>query len=121
MSDWQQSQTLPEIVNEQRDGNKLALELYVPAILFQFRGHFDEFPVLPGVAQLDWAALFSREKLGIDRDIAEVAQLKFRALIQPETRLTLTLVYQLEKNRVSFEYRHQQTVFSSGLLKLAQP
>ena len=121
MSGWQQSQTLPVVIGQKQDGNQLILELEIPATLFQFRGHFDSFPVLPGVAQLDWVALYIREKLGIDLTISEVTQLKFRALIQPDTRLTLTLIDQPEKNRVSFEYRHQQVVFSSGFLKLTPP
>ena len=119
MSDWEQSQTLPAIINDKRDGNQLVLELEIPAELFQFRGHFDELPVLPGVAQLDWAVLFAGEKLAVDLAITEVTQLKFRALIKPNTRLTLNLVYQPERNRVSFEYRDQERVFSSGFLKLA--
>lgn len=117
-SGWHQSQTLPIIVGAERQNNRLILELQIPATLFQFRGHFAELPVLPGVAQLDWAARFAREKLGVDETISEVAQLKFRSLIRPRTVLTLTLDYQPEKRRVRFEYFHQQTVFSSGLLKL---
>ena len=119
MSSWQQSETLPLVISETLEGEQLLLELEISADLFQFRGHFDSMPVLPGVAQLDWAVLFTREKLGVKLDINEVAQLKFRSLIRPGMRLTLTLVHQSEKNRVSFEYRRDETIFSSGFLKLA--
>ena len=117
---WKDSPTQPNILGETRNGNLVVLRLQVPADLFQFQGHFPDMPVLPGVAQLDWAAQFASNRLGFDGDIVEVAQLKFRALIMPETELELRLENQPEKNRVLFEFKNHDTIYSSGFLKLEE-
>lgn len=117
---WNDGPAFPTIVTETKEGRSVVLGLKVPADLFQFRGHFPGMPVLPGVAQLDWAAQFSQSHLGVKNGIREVAQLKFRALITPENLLELRLEFQPQKNRVSFEYKDKNTVYSSGFLKLEE-
>ena len=46
---------LPVELNAQQQGATLTLRLHADAELFWFRGHFPTLPILPGVAQLDWA------------------------------------------------------------------
>ena len=115
---WSDSPTLPLIETEAKEGNSVVLSLQIPKDLFQFEGHFPDMPVLPGVAQLDWAAQFTESHLGVKEGIGEVTQLKFRALITPEIALELHLEHQPQKNRVRFEFKDQKAVYSSGFLKL---
>lgn len=85
--------------------------------LFQFQGHFPGQPVLPGVAQLDWAVLFAKERFSGLGQIHEVAQLKYKRLIRPGDRLSLKLDYQRKKGQVIFNYSIDGDVCSSGIIK----
>ena len=44
-----------EIERHQAQTNHLEIVLHLRADLFWFRGHFAVQPLLPGVAQIDWA------------------------------------------------------------------
>lgn len=90
-----------------REGGKVELALLVEASLPQFEGHFRDHPVLPGVAQLDWALLFGRELFDIDGEFTGVEALKFQRVVVPGTRLMLTLDWQAP-GRLSFRYQSAQ-------------
>jgi 3-hydroxymyristoyl/3-hydroxydecanoyl-(acyl carrier protein) dehydratase len=121
MLTWNEGHSLPIVLNEDTEGDGVVIRLRVPADLFQFHGHFPQMKVLPGVAQLDWAVLFARSHLGVTGAIVEVTQLKFRTLVTPETILDLHLKHWPEKNRVGFEFKDQNNVYSSGFLKMEVP
>jgi len=120
MKTWENAQTLPLIVSERRDGDTVELDFCPNPELFQFQGHFPEQPILPGVAQLDWAVHYAREKLGVTQDIIEVSQLKFRELLLPNEKVTLKLALQKDKGRVQFGFTGDNQTYSSGLLKLGE-
>jgi 3-hydroxymyristoyl/3-hydroxydecanoyl-(acyl carrier protein) dehydratase len=105
---------LPEILREQRDGDRLELELRVPGDLACFDGHFPGRPVLPGVAQVDWSARYARERLGLRGEFCAAENLKFFSMVAPGARLTLKL--RLEDSRLSFEFADEARKVSSGTL-----
>jgi 3-hydroxymyristoyl/3-hydroxydecanoyl-(acyl carrier protein) dehydratase len=67
------------------------LDLYLPASLRYFRGHFPGLPILPGVVQLHWAILYARERLGVRGEFKGLRALKFMKPIQPDRRIALRL------------------------------
>lgn len=119
MTEWQNGKTMPGVVSVQQGGDDVTLTLKVAEDLFQFRGHFPGTPVLPGVAQLDWAARFAEQQFGLTIEVTEVAQLKFRSVIMPPVDVALELKLDREKARVTFRFRRDDHIYSSGILKLA--
>lgn len=69
-----------------------------------FAGHFPDFPILPGVMQLDWAVHFAQEYLQLEGPVLRVERLKFTCPITPDTRLRLTLSYDAGRSSVDFRF-----------------
>lgn len=89
-------------------------DLFVDAKLFQFQGHFPNEPVLPGVAQIDWAARLGKEHFGLTGTILRLGQLKFSKLIVANIDILLRLEWSREKQRLLFSYREGEEICSSG-------
>ena len=119
---WAESRTDPEILSENRfegpDGPVVELMLNADDELFQFQGHFPNEPIMPGVAQVDWAARFSTQFFEIKGTIQKLGQLKFSRLIKPGGALSLRLMYDKGKHRVTFTFSEGDKVCSSGYLEL---
>jgi 3-hydroxymyristoyl/3-hydroxydecanoyl-(acyl carrier protein) dehydratase len=108
--------TEPVIVAQLQDESTARLELRVPRDLVYFRGHFPNYPVLPGIVQTHWAVACARRCFGLgDADVIGV-QVKFKRVIMPETQLTLALDFDADRRRLSFEYADAQSPFSSGII-----
>jgi 4-coumarate--CoA ligase (photoactive yellow protein activation family) len=102
-----------------RDGARVRVELRVPAGLVYFRGHFDDWPVLPGVTQLGLLAV--REALANWPDLRalrRVRQLKFKRPIEPDEALALELVRH-DDARIDFRIERAGELCSSGSLIFA--
>lgn len=69
-----------------------------------FAGHFPDFPILPGVVQLDWAVHYAQEFLLLDEPVIRVDRLKFTCPISPNTPLQLSLIYDASKASVDFRF-----------------
>jgi 3-hydroxymyristoyl/3-hydroxydecanoyl-(acyl carrier protein) dehydratase len=99
---------LPVELHAEQQGDTLTLRLHVVADLFWFRGHFPTLPILPGVAQLDWALHYGLTRLAIGKSFA--------------AELALQLQWQAEKSLLSFSYSlingDVATVASSGKIRL---
>jgi acyl-coenzyme A synthetase/AMP-(fatty) acid ligase len=88
--------------------------LTVPADWQFFRGHFDHFPILAGVVQLN--EIVMREVRACwpeHRHLRRVTALKFRKPIGPGDALELELV-RTPPGKVAFELRRDGAVASSG-------
>lgn len=118
MADWDEGRTEPEVLDEEISAQRAVLRLHVPADLMQFQGHFPGHPVLPGVTQLDWAVCQARRCFALAAPVRQIQQLKFKALVRPETEVFLTL----DKNAdsVSFLYQDGDTIYSSGKIRLGE-
>jgi acyl-coenzyme A synthetase/AMP-(fatty) acid ligase len=103
-----------------RNGNRVELTLLVEATLPQFDGHFPAHPVLPGVAQVDWALTFGHELFGIAGEFVGMDALKFQQVIVPGTRLSLVLESQAP-GRLAFRYHSAGGPHASGRLLFGEP
>jgi len=110
----------PAVREVSREGGQVALTLLVDAALPQFDGHFPGHPVLPGVAQLDWALLFGHECFDIAGEFAGMEALKFQRVVLPGTRLTLTLDWQAT-GRLGFRYQSALGQHASGRVLFETP
>lgn len=112
---------LPDIVDLQHDDRHAVARLALPRNAAVFQGHFPTMPVLPGVVQIDWVMRLACRCFGLVRPVAGDFQVKFTRVIEPDMALVLSLVLDPNQHRLSFEYRVEDQVMSSGRIKLASP
>ena len=105
----------PFVSNVAQDAETWSADLVFDAGAPYFGGHFDGFPVLPGVVQLGmathFAGLFLRRELTLDA----VKKMKFTNVVTPGMRVRLTLA-RTSDHEMSCEYRRGETTCSSGIL-----
>jgi acyl-CoA synthetase (AMP-forming)/AMP-acid ligase II/3-hydroxymyristoyl/3-hydroxydecanoyl-(acyl carrier protein) dehydratase len=109
----------PEIRAIRREGNRVELDLFNPSNLIQLDGHFPGMPIIPGVAQIDWAVKLAARHLDLPIEAATDYQVKFQRLTLPETFVTLTLVHDAARRRLNFSYQRDADVLTSGTIRLA--
>ena len=91
----------------------------VPWDLVHFAGHFAEFPLVPGVVELDWAITQARTAFTLPPHLIRTEALKFRQFVRPGDTLELTLDWQPDKGRLVFELKGPDGICASGRLVLA--
>jgi 3-hydroxymyristoyl/3-hydroxydecanoyl-(acyl carrier protein) dehydratase len=97
--------------------DRLELLLEITTELACFEGHFPGRPILPGIAQVDWAVQFGTA-LGFDPDkFTAMPRLKFQTLIEPDCRVTLTL--RRTNTGLRFTYTSGEILFSQGLINFS--
>jgi 3-hydroxymyristoyl/3-hydroxydecanoyl-(acyl carrier protein) dehydratase len=105
--------TEPEILSTTRDGETVHLSLRLPLGLEQFKGHFDEFPMLAGVVQVDWAIRHGRHHFALPANFKRLTALKFLRVIAPGDELQLVLSHK-GSGELDFRYLRDGATVSSG-------
>lgn len=118
----------PELLNHHIMAQTVELTFRIPPDLAYLEGHFDEAPLVPGVVQLHWAAIYSKKHLNLgatteELAIQQVSQLKFSQPIRPNNVIVLLLTHVPEKNSISFSYKMKDSniLCSSGRISYASP
>ncbi|MDQ2164846.1 MULTISPECIES: ApeI family dehydratase [Vibrio] len=100
------------------------LTLRVDADIIDFSGHFEHFPLLPGVTQIDWALRYAREYLSVPTSFQGMEVIKFQEPILPDMTVQLALSWDEEKQKLAFSYSSQREglniIHSSGKMKLGE-
>lgn len=81
-----------------------------------FDGHFQNQPVLPGVAQIHWACLLSQGVFTIAGKFEKLTRLKFITPILPDQKLDLIMHFTAERQQVEYTYRHLNQNYSKGTI-----
>lgn len=128
--DWDRLEALfftllpTEISRRMLDGEQAELLLRLDPALFWFRGHFPAQPILPGVAQVDWALRYCRELLGLDERFSGIENVKFQRPVKPGQTLRLHLEWHAPRRLLFFRYtlydptHPAEPTVSSGKIKL---
>lgn len=90
------------------------LEMTIGSDLKVLEGHFVEVPVVPGVAQLDWAITWGREAFKFTGHLVRLEVLKFQALMMPGHEVKLALDWNPEKSTLIFKFASETARYSSG-------
>jgi 3-hydroxymyristoyl/3-hydroxydecanoyl-(acyl carrier protein) dehydratase len=115
--------TEPEIIAVRAAPKRCELDLVVPPDLIYFTGHFDGFPILPGVVQLHWSLRFARRYLPLGSGTPATIQVKFRKPVRPGARLVLALTQGSTAGgeQIAFEYTWDGEPCASGRIVLTGP
>ena len=84
-----------------------------------FEGHFPGSPILPGVAQVDWAIAFARERFDMPAKFIRLDALKFTQPALPGMHLDVELNWNAATATLQFEYRSTAGRHSSGRVVFA--
>jgi hypothetical protein len=105
---------MPDILAVQHTENEIKLSLFVSESLKWFEGHFPDAPVLPGVVQLDWAIQLAAQYFDVKGMVPRNFKVKYRNVIGPDSTVYLQLIFDPEKQRLSFQFESATGVHSSG-------
>lgn len=105
-----------EVIGSTGDPLHVEIQLYVSEDLIYFVGHFPDFPILPGVVQLDWAVHYAHEFLGLCTPAICVERLKFTCPIRPAMHVTLSIETSPDKRYANFRFYCEDLTFSQGRL-----
>ena len=108
----------PWVLYRQVMGDDLYAELWVPDEHPYFRGHFDRFLVLPGVAHIQWVSHVLEQWLGLSVRSCGLRQLKFVAPVEANTRLSLECTLNRKKPSAKFRFFVEDRTYSQGELLL---
>jgi acyl-CoA synthetase (AMP-forming)/AMP-acid ligase II/3-hydroxymyristoyl/3-hydroxydecanoyl-(acyl carrier protein) dehydratase len=99
-----------------KDAQRVLLELVAPRDLIYFDGHFPQAPILPGVAQVEWALQLARAHFSPPAPLRAIHALKFQQVIRPDAAFNLELLHDPAKNSIAFKYFSSGVVHASGRL-----
>lgn len=99
--------------------NSAELLLRIDPEISYFKGHFDDYPILAGVVQLDWAIHYGKTLLGAHGSFSGMEVIKFQQPILPNDTVLLTLKWNAEKQKLYFWYTSGDDInHASGRIKL---
>lgn len=107
---------LPQLSGPERTGASLEFTLDLTPDLPVFDGHFPGTPILPAVAQIDWALRLAREHFPLPAGFKAAHALKFLRIVQPPVKLNLVLAPAGER-AISFTYTYRGSACSSGRIE----
>ena len=110
---------LPATSELRRSDAACSVVLDISPDLPPFDGHFPGVPILPAVAQIDWAVRIARDTFELPRRFSGLRGLKFLHIVQPSTSLTLELTRSENGRSVSFAYVRAGTTCSTGRMEFA--
>ncbi len=105
--------SLPFVLNRSKNGETFEINMMFKTNSNFFEGHFDGFPIVPGVVQLFYAKFFAEDVFNTNIENKECKKIKFSNVMKPETVVTLKLTR--KENNLEFSYINEEKTFSSGL------
>lgn len=107
----------PIIISRKVEENSVELVLDMLKSLDCFNGHFDDFPVVPGVALIEWAMRAAEVHLVKNHIFSGMSQVKFQKFIKPNQIIRLRLDLNPGSMNLKYKYHNADIVYSSGILK----
>ncbi|HEY9030683.1 MAG TPA: AMP-binding protein [Kangiella sp.] len=114
----------PDVISQHVADNQLQIELMINPELEAFAGHFDQFPIIPGVVQISWALhyfssfLAGQPVTSSTRQVTTIKTLKFQHVITPNSLVILDLSFDVSKQVLAFRFYNSEHQYSSGKILL---
>ena len=113
------SRMQPEILGVRKEGERLEVELRIPKDLACWPGHFPQYPIVPGVLQLQWVVEEIARWTGSTPQLTQVDVLKFKTPMLPGQYARLCITRDADATRFEFEIAQEEVVYSQGRIVLA--
>lgn len=110
----------PTIISEERSENGIILKMRVDEDIEYFKGHFNSFQLLPGVAQVDWAVHYGTTMLNTPTVFQGMEVIKFFKPLQPGSEVELELTWKADKQKLQFLFLSSEGKYSSGRILLSE-
>ena len=107
----------PITISSRVGENSAELVLDMLKSLACFEGHFDDFPVVPGVALIEWAMRAAESHLLKNHIFIGMSQIKFQKFIRPNQVIRLRLDFNPDSMNLKYQYQSAGIIYSSGILK----
>ncbi len=98
----------------ERSTSHAIVKFDIAADLAPLSGHFPEAPIVPGVAQVDWAIALARDAFQLHGTFRRIEVLKFQQLLRPRMVATLQLNWNRDSMALTFRLTSNDRVCSSG-------
>ncbi|MBT4838823.1 MAG: hypothetical protein HON94_15915 [Methylococcales bacterium] len=89
-----------------------SLYIQVPEDLIYFQGHFDGFPVTPGIIQLKWVIEFIEKKTKQSVQVKKIQAMKFNNPLLPNDYCTMQIGW--ENDHYFYKLYNREKKISSG-------
>jgi acyl-coenzyme A synthetase/AMP-(fatty) acid ligase/3-hydroxymyristoyl/3-hydroxydecanoyl-(acyl carrier protein) dehydratase len=106
--------TLPNVVWRLREADHAQADVAIASDLMAFDGHFENAPILPGLALLDWAIVWGQTCFHLRSDFLRVEALKFQQPVRPQAQLQLDLTWSDATGVLAFVYTSALGRHASG-------
>lgn len=107
-------------LEEKREGNTFQAIGKVPLDLVYLKDHFAEFPLVPGVVELQWIFEQMPKLVPQPFHCSHVDKLKFQKFLRPADQFVLTLKWDEAKGKVTFQLTTENEVCCSGVAVLVR-
>lgn len=108
----------PIWLEEKLESNVLEAIGKVPLDLVYLKDHFAEFPLVPGVVELQWVFEKITKLIPQNWVCSHLDKLKFQKFLRPVDEFVLTLKWDETKNKVTFTISTENEVCCSGVAVL---
>ena len=105
--------SFPVILDRKLSENEITYKLFLHKNCNFYKGHFPDFPITPGVAQLFLANFLAGYHFRKDLSAGQYKRIKFSQILKPDSIVFLNL--KLSDKYVSYEYKLGEKVCSSGV------
>ncbi|MFC7422168.1 AMP-binding protein [Iodobacter arcticus] len=109
------------LIERSKDAAQLTIDVSASSPFFD--GHFTSAPILPGVAQVDWALCLARELFELPAQFLRMEVLKFQQVILPNSQIQLELktLNKGEETTLTFKFVSAVGTHASGRIVLGGP
>ena len=105
----------PETKIIEQTERTLQAELSFPKDYLYFKGHFPDFPLLPGMIQIHLAIKFAQNCLKVNGKFSELRAIKFSQPILPDETPILFLELDPTGTKLTFNFqKDEKTYYSKG-------
>lgn len=117
---YQSSLRQPSVHDVRRGpGDRVTLQICVPAAEQELGGHFPDFPIVPGVLLVAWAIELASRSFDLGTFIG-VSSAKFRRPLRPGDEVSAVLEWHADSAKLRYVYRLHDVECARGTVEFVR-
>lgn len=108
-----------QMIQADHENHQYTFAAHIPLDLCYFAGHFAEFPLVPGVIEIQWAREVAAQFAWGQSAITHLENLKYQHFIRPNDHIVLQLQWDKNKNKIIFTFKNENKTCASGRMVMA--